>query len=91
MVGILFGRRAMYHQVDHGLLNTSQFGRPGDECQDASISKMLHNLTAMYTHTSMGQFESDPRGARRMGGVPPSKFRGARRMGGVPPSKSRGV
>jgi hypothetical protein len=59
MVGILFGRRAMYHQVDHGLLNPSQFGRPGGECPDASISKVLHNLTAAFTHTSMGQFESD--------------------------------
>jgi hypothetical protein len=32
IIGILFGRRAMYHQVDNRLLNTSQFGRPGGKC-----------------------------------------------------------
>jgi hypothetical protein len=59
MVGILFGRRAMYHQVYHQLLNPAQFGRPGGECQDASISKVLHNLVCSLTNTPMGQFESD--------------------------------
>jgi hypothetical protein len=59
MIGILFGRRAMFHQVDHQLLNPAQFGRPGGECQDSSISKVLHNLVSSLTHTPMGQFESD--------------------------------
>jgi hypothetical protein len=59
MIGILFGRRAMYHQVDNQLLNLSQFGRPGGECPNACISKILHNLTSTFTHTPMGQFESD--------------------------------
>jgi hypothetical protein len=59
MIGILFGRRAMYHQVDRGLLNQAQFRRPGGECQDSSISKVLHNLISAFTHTQMGQFKSD--------------------------------
>jgi hypothetical protein len=59
MVGILFGRRAMYHQVDHQWLNPAQFRCPGGECQDASISKVLHNLVCSLTNTPMGQFESD--------------------------------
>jgi hypothetical protein len=59
IIGILFGRRAMYHQVENQLLNPSQFGRPGGECPDASISEVLHNLTASLTHTPMGHFESD--------------------------------
>jgi hypothetical protein len=59
MIGILFEHRAMYHQVDRGLLNQAQFGRPGGECQDSSISKVLHNLISAFTHTPMGQFESD--------------------------------
>jgi hypothetical protein len=45
----------MYHQVDKVLLNPAQFGRP----QDASISKVLHNLVCHLTRTPMGQFESD--------------------------------
>jgi hypothetical protein len=59
MAGILFGRRAMHHQVNHKLLNPAQFGRSGGKCQDASISKVLHNLVCSFTHTPMGQFESD--------------------------------
>jgi hypothetical protein len=59
MIGILFRRRAIYHQVDRSLLNTAQFGRPGGECQDSSISKVLHNMISSFTHTPMGQFESD--------------------------------
>jgi hypothetical protein len=49
----------MYHQVDRKLLNPAQFGRPGGECPDASISKVIHNLICMLTRTPMGQFESD--------------------------------
>jgi hypothetical protein len=59
IIGILFGRRAMFHQVDNKLLNAAQFGRPGGECADSSITKVLHNLTATLTHTLMGQFEID--------------------------------
>jgi hypothetical protein len=59
MIGILLGRRAMHHQVDNQLLNTAQYGRPGGECSDSSISKVLHNLISSLTHTPMCQFESD--------------------------------
>jgi hypothetical protein len=59
MIGILFGRRAMYHQVDNQLLNTALYGRPGGGCPDSSISKVLHNLISSLTHTPMGHFESD--------------------------------
>jgi hypothetical protein len=59
MVGILFGRRTMYHQVDKKLLNPAQFGCPGGECPDVSISKVIHNLICLFTRTPMGQFESE--------------------------------
>jgi hypothetical protein len=59
MVGILLGHWVMYHHVDNRLLNPAQFGCPGGECQDASISKVLHNLVCLFTRTPMGQFESD--------------------------------
>jgi hypothetical protein len=59
IIDILFGRRAMFHQVDNNKMNPAQFAKPGGECADPSISKVLHNLTAILTHTSMGQFESD--------------------------------
>jgi hypothetical protein len=49
-VGVLFGRRAMRHSVSHNL---------GGECQDAALSKVLHNLLAFFTKTPLGQFESD--------------------------------
>jgi hypothetical protein len=59
LVGVLFGHRAMYHQVDKKLLHPGQYGRPSDECQDAPLLKVLHNHLATYTHTALGQFESD--------------------------------
>jgi hypothetical protein len=59
MIGTLFGRRAMHHQVNKKLMNPARFGRPGGECADATIAKVLHNLTAKLSHTPMGQFESD--------------------------------
>jgi hypothetical protein len=59
LVGVLFGRRAMYHQVDQHLLHPGQYGRPGGECQDPAILKVLHNHLTTYTQTYLGQFESD--------------------------------
>jgi hypothetical protein len=59
LVGVYFGRRAMYHQVDGNLLHEGQFGKPGGECQDAAISKVLHNMISIFTKTPMGKFESD--------------------------------
>ena len=58
-IGVLFGRRAMQHSVSHSLLHHGQFGKPGGECQDAALSKVLHNLLAFFTKTAFGQFESD--------------------------------
>ena len=58
-VGILFGRRAMHHNVDHQLLHPGQYGRPGGECQDVTFAKILHTHMATYSHTPLGQFESD--------------------------------
>jgi hypothetical protein len=59
MVGILFGRRAMYHNVDKKLLHLGQYGRPGGECQDVAFAKILHTHMATFSHTPIGQFESD--------------------------------
>jgi hypothetical protein len=59
LIGVYFGRQAMYHQVDRQLLHHGQFGKPGGECQDAALSKVLHNLILSLPKTPMGQFESD--------------------------------
>jgi hypothetical protein len=59
LIGVYFGRRAMHHQVDRNLIHQGQFGKPGGECQDAALSKVLHNLMAFFTQPPMGQFESD--------------------------------
>jgi hypothetical protein len=59
LVRVYFGRRAMHHQVDRNLIHPGQFGKPGGKCQDAALSKVLHNLMAFFTQTPMGQFESD--------------------------------
>ena len=61
LIGSLFERRAMHFQVDHSLMAESQFGRPGGECQDAALSKVLHNLISYIAQTPMGQFKSDAR------------------------------
>jgi hypothetical protein len=59
LIGVYFGRRAMYHQVDRNLLHQGQYGKPSGECQDVALSKVLHNLVAFLSNTPMGQFESD--------------------------------
>jgi hypothetical protein len=59
LVGLIFGRRTVHNAVNHQRLHPSQFGKKGGECMDAAISKVLHNVIATYTKTSLGQFESD--------------------------------
>jgi hypothetical protein len=59
LIGVYFGRCAMHYQVDRQLIHKGQFGKPGGECQDAALSKVLHNVIANFTKTPMGQFESD--------------------------------
>jgi hypothetical protein len=59
LIGVYFGRRSMYHQVDRKLLHHGQFGKPGGECQDAALSKVLHNVISILTKPPMGKFESD--------------------------------
>jgi hypothetical protein len=51
MVGILFGRRAMYHARDKELLHDGQGGRLGSECMDVTITKVLHITMAHLTKT----------------------------------------
>jgi endonuclease/exonuclease/phosphatase family metal-dependent hydrolase len=58
-VGILFGRRAMYHARDHSLLHDGQGGRLGSECMDVTLTKVLHITMAHLTKTPLGLFESD--------------------------------
>jgi hypothetical protein len=58
-VGILFGRRAMYHARDHELLHDGQGGRLGSECMDVTLTKVLHITMAHLTKTPLGLFESD--------------------------------
>jgi hypothetical protein len=56
-IGVLFGCRDMHHSVSQDLLHHGQYGKPGRECQDAALSKILHNLLAFFTKTPLGQFE----------------------------------
>jgi hypothetical protein len=58
-VGLLFGRRAMYHARDHSLIHLSQGGRLGSECMDIAFTKILHFSLAPLTKTPLGLFESD--------------------------------
>eukprot|EP00980_Cylindrotheca_fusiformis_P015504 scaffold4396_cov73-Cylindrotheca_fusiformis.AAC.1 len=39
MVGILFGRRAMYHAVQQQLIHPGQGGRIGGECEDVALTR----------------------------------------------------
>eukprot|EP00980_Cylindrotheca_fusiformis_P029612 scaffold23609_cov122-Cylindrotheca_fusiformis.AAC.1 len=39
MVGILFGRRAMYHALHENLIHPGQGGRIGGECEDVALTK----------------------------------------------------
>ena len=59
MIGLLFGRRAMWHQVDNKLLHLGQHGKPGGECQNTTLVKILHNVISHLMYTPMGQYESD--------------------------------
>eukprot|EP00980_Cylindrotheca_fusiformis_P007672 scaffold1608_cov91-Cylindrotheca_fusiformis.AAC.2 len=59
MVGILFGRRAMYHTVQHQLIHPGQGGRIGGECEDVALTKVLHISMSHLTKTALGIFESD--------------------------------
>jgi hypothetical protein len=59
LVGLVFGRRTVHNAVNHQRLHLNQFGKKGGECMDATISKTLHNVIAIYTKTPLGQFESD--------------------------------
>jgi hypothetical protein len=59
VVGILFGRRAMYHAKDNNLLHDGQGGRLGSECMDVTLTKVLHITMSHLTKTSLGLFESD--------------------------------
>jgi hypothetical protein len=59
MVGILFGRHAMYHAKDNDLIHKGQGGRIGGECEDMVFTKVLHITMAHLTKTPLGIFESD--------------------------------
>jgi hypothetical protein len=52
-VGVLFGRQVMRHSISQNLLHTGQYSKPGCECQDAALSKVLHNLLAFFTKTPL--------------------------------------
>ena len=58
-IGILFGRRAIFHQIDNKHMHPGQYGRPGGECQDVAFAKILHYHISKFTRTPMENFESD--------------------------------
>ena len=58
-IGILFGRRAIFHQIDNKHMHQDQYGRPGVKCQDVAFAKILQYHVSKYTQTPMGNFESD--------------------------------
>ena len=59
LIGIIFGRRAMYNQLQNGSIHKDQHRRPGGECQDVIFTKLQHYLFSNLTKTPMGHFESD--------------------------------
>ncbi len=58
-VGILFGRRSMYHARDNDLLHDGQGGRLGSECMDVTFTKVLYTTMSHLTKTPLGIFASD--------------------------------
>ena len=58
-IGILFGRRAMYHITDNKLYHKDQYRRPGSECLDVVYAKIMTYHVASFSETSLGTFESD--------------------------------
>ena len=48
-IGILFGRRAIFHQIDNKHMCQGQYGRPGGECHDVPFAKILQYHVSKYT------------------------------------------
>ena len=47
-IGILFGQRAMFHQIKHNHMHPGQHGKPGSECQDAALAKKYIFTSKIY-------------------------------------------
>ena len=58
-IGILFGRRAIFHQIDNKHMHPGQYGRPGGKCQDVAFARTLQYHVSKYTQTPMENFESN--------------------------------
>jgi hypothetical protein len=58
-VGILFGRRAMYHACNNEQIHDGQGGGLGRECMDVTLTKVLHITMARLTKTPLSIFKSD--------------------------------
>jgi hypothetical protein len=59
IIGIIFGRRAMYSGVDDKTLYTSQWAVPGCQCSDMVVMRELTMAIAKMTKTPMAGFEND--------------------------------
>jgi hypothetical protein len=54
IIGLLFGRRAMYHTAENRWIHREQYCKPARKCNDAVMLKILHNHIAHITKTPMG-------------------------------------
>ena len=59
-LGIIMGRRLVWHAEQHALLNENTWGsRPGRAAQDATLMKELTGDTARLTNTPLATFDND--------------------------------
>ena len=59
IIGLIFGRRAMYSGVDNKTLHPSQWAQPGRQCSDVVVMRELTLAVAKLTKTPIAGFEND--------------------------------
>ena len=59
VIGLIFGRRALYSGVENNTLHSSQWAQPGCQCSDVVIMRDLTLSVAKMTKTLLAGFEND--------------------------------
>jgi hypothetical protein len=59
IIGLIFGRRTLYHAIDNGRIPDEQIARPYSECIDGLLNKILHIEIAHITKTALGGMDFD--------------------------------
>jgi hypothetical protein len=59
VIGLIFGRRALYSGVANEMLHKSQWAQPGRQCADVVVMRELTLAMATMLKISLGGFEND--------------------------------